>query len=138
MKKSIFILFGLLLTTISVYSQEKTKIKSEDIFNDSIVIDIKESNSIPIDSLSPEEQNAFEIKYIKNKKDYSINSNGTTYVILSSTKTTFRDCYTCLDIPNGCYARYEVQSRKYTEWENGSIKRVWNTTTRVFMGCGRW
>jgi len=138
MKKSIFILFGLSLMTLNVFSQEKAKIKSENIFNDSSIIDIKESNSIPIDSLSIEEQNAFEIKYIKNKTDYSINKNGITYVILSSTKTTFRDCYKCLDIPNGCYARYEVQSRKYTEWENGAIKRVWNTTTRVFMGCGMW
>ncbi|MCD4742464.1 MAG: hypothetical protein K8R67_08330 [Desulfobacteraceae bacterium] len=138
MKKTIFILLGLSLLTLNSFAQEKTKIKPETVFNFDELQDIKELNAISFDSLSVNEQNASNIKFKANKKNYSINSNGTTYIILSSTKTTYRDCYKCLSSHPYCTARYLVESRKYTEWENGQVKRVWNRNVSVFMGCGRW
>jgi len=97
---------------------------------------IKELKSSTSESYS----DAVELKYKKNKARYNVPRNGTSYIILSSTKTTLDDCYRCpnRDYTDWCPAKYEVQSRQYTEWKDGEIERVWNTTSNVFMGCGVW
>jgi hypothetical protein len=137
--KNLILTIFVTLISLSSFSQ-KTKVKSNEIFNKNTFEKIEKNESIKIDSISKIENKATQIKLKKNKKEYRVPQNGTTYIILSSTKTTYSDCYKCYnrDYTNYCPAKYEVQSRKYTKWKNGTIERVWNTTTKIFMGCGSW
>lgn len=99
------------------------------------VPDIKTLKAIPFDSLSIEMKNAKQIS--PNDKNQKKELNGTTYEIISSTKTNFRDSYqACRQTDYMC--KYLVESRKYTTWKDGKAESVWMETVSIFMGCGTW
>lgn len=81
---------------------------------------------------------------LKNAKkiisENNLYQDGTTYRVLSSYKSTFRDCFKCNkpSNPYDCNAKYVVENREYTYWKEGKKERVWTKSVSVFMGCGTW
>ena len=138
MKNYIFIV-GICLMTFSLKAQNKIKIDKDQIFKTEQLEEFSNLNATPIDSLTDAEKNAKRIVFKKNKPKYSIQKNGTTYILISFYQTTRKDCIRCNSSSNTtCSARYRIESREYTKWKNGNAVKVWTSTVSIFSGCGWW
>lgn len=97
--------------------------------------DFKTVNAIPEDMLAEKVKQATLITNNVSLAD------GIVYSIVSSTKTTFNDCFKCgpaAGYDSSCQAKYNIETRNYSEYRDGQVVRVWMSTVSVFMGCGSW
>lgn len=116
-----------------LFSQEKK------VFNqnskDVKIQNIKDLNAVPLDMLSDA------LKKATKRTEESINQqSGIVYDIISSRNATIDDCFKCRPAPStlACPAKYVIETRRYTEYKDGSVIKVWMSNVSLFNGCGRW
>lgn len=124
----------ILCSAFSAVAQDKNKTVVAD--KKIALQEIQSLNAIPSDMLSDHLKSALKVE-----TGTIAPAQGTVYTIISSTDTTFNDCFNCgpaVGYETSCIAKYTIETRQYTEYRGGQVNRVWMSTVSVFKGCGRW
>lgn len=123
-----------LIFSFQAFGQDKKMINTKEA---KVAIEnIQEFDAIPEEMLSDKVKSAINITSTE-----ALPQEGVVYDIISSRNTSFNDCFKCgpaVGYETSCISKYTIETRKYTEYKNGAIARVWMSTVSVFMGCGTW
>lgn len=120
-------------------TQAQPKKKKNVVVKNDTVITTKDFVSIdafPYDMLPNDIKNATE--FIDKAK---VPENGFVYSVVSSINTNLNDCNSCgpeVGYETSCISKYIIETRKYSEYNEGQIIRVWMSTISIFIGCGSW
>lgn len=129
----VIIFFALPFATLAQDKKVKEVVSEKKIVE---ISDIKTVNAFPEEMLSEKVKSA-----TKSNANSAAPTDGIIYNIVSSTNTTFNDCFKCgpaVGREATCEAKYTVETRSYSEYKNNQVVRVWMNTVSVYMGCGRW